>query len=240
MMGLRIIVKPVLFVGLFCALAPVQPLFASQAPPLNASIYVVDENDSKAATKDADAKVVEAEKRVEQIIKLFGVLEAAKQRENERPEAVVLLHEEICKRAKEISPVVLAALVIKKFEQNTAVCRAIMSSYDYTAMNQAQTDRAWYAAFEPFLKFLEQQYNEKTQAEEWRCLTRLVLGDKCFEVMCKKAIALHQYYVIDALKTRHDAGQRIDADFVFALRKDHSAAWIAYVQSAVTEASKEA
>jgi len=239
-MSLRVIEKLGLFIGLCCALAMVQPLFAAQAPLPNGSMHVVDDKDAKAATKDAEGSSDEAEKKVEQIIKLFSVLEAAKQHEHTRPEAVALLHEEICKLASQISPVSLAALVIKKFEQNTVVCRGILSSYDYTAMNQAQNDRAWNLAFEPFLKFLDQQYNEKTQAEEWRCLTRLVLGDKCFAVMCKKAQELQKHYVVDALKARHDAGEPIDAAFAFALRKEHSAAWIAYVQEAVAEANKAA
>jgi hypothetical protein len=213
-----------------CLVIAASTLFAAQA-----SMHITDDKDSKTA----DNKHGEGEKTVEQVLQLLGVLKSVQQGTAERPEAVALLEEQINKLVGDIAPIALVPLIIQRIELNAKVRKEALAVYDYTVMNQAHDDKDWQVAFFRLCAFVDEQYNQKTQAKEWRNLVMRVWGERCSAAMHAKSHEFFIQYVTDVFNARHASGGQIDADFAIASYEGHAKAWIECVQKAADEARKQ-
>lgn len=244
MMRLRAGVQLILFASVCCVLTFASSLFASTLAPKDqkdskASVLAVADSKEACGVKDADNTSGDVEKKVEEILKLLVVLKNIEHRAIKQPKAEDLLNTQIRELAGEINPYAFVSLLIKKTEKDMAVYRAILPNCYYNSMNSASSDSAFQRAFADACSFVDEQYNQNTQAEEWGPLVELVLEENSFTAMKEKAGEFYQQYVIDAFNNKHKANEWVDVDFAVACYEKYMAEWIKYIKEAQAGAAKE-
>jgi hypothetical protein len=191
-------------------------LFAAIAAP---KIVVVYAKDAKAAEKTLSAAEVAA--KVEQAVKFLGEKRAVSE------DAIQVCNQQLQAIVSGVTPKNLAPLVIKKIKDDAAIINKILTAYDYTAINTAQTPDARQLACAKFFGETGEEYGKQSHRDEWRFLARHVFGDMYADLVEPKAEKIFRQYMVLPISSYNG---HLNASIAIALYNKYLEAWLAFVE----------